>query len=345
MSIILKNQTADGLHRALAPFGVNERTARRIQGALFRTGMIPEAMPEVPAKILSRVRENCIVPRLVCREKLASQIDGFAKYLFSGDGDGQFEAVLIPLNRADGGCVVCVSSQVGCAVGCAFCRTGRLGFVRDLAPWEIVDQVMHIRDDAAVPVRGVVFMGMGEPMLNLDAVLTAARIMSEPCALAIAGKNISISTSGIVPGIERLAQENLPYRLVVSLSSADSSVRRKIIPSENAYPTELVIDSLRKYHEATNQRVTLAWTMIAGVNTAEKDAKELSSLIRGLPVTIDLIDVNDPDGVIQPPDEEELNRFRDFLRAHCGVPVNRRYSGGKDILAACGLLAGKGQNI
>ncbi|MGL4369646.1 MAG: radical SAM protein, partial [Spirochaetota bacterium] len=231
MSIILKNQTAAQLYADLSSLGVTERIARRIQGALFRTGTLPSSLPEISDKVLARVKGNCTVPRLVCEDKAVSPRDGFAKYLFSGAGAGSFEAVRIPVmnNENDRKYIVCVSSQAGCAVGCAFCRTGRLGFIRDLAPWEIVDQVLQIRDDSDYPVRGVVFMGMGEPMLNLDAVLTAAQIITEPCALAISGKAVTISTSGIVPGILALAAAKVPYRLVVSLSSADPAVRKVLI--------------------------------------------------------------------------------------------------------------------
>jgi 23S rRNA (adenine2503-C2)-methyltransferase len=271
-----------------------------------------------------------------------SEADGFAKYIFRGDGPDPFEAVRIPLlhRPEDRKYVACVSSQVGCALGCAFCRTGRMGFRRNLSAWEMVDQVVKIRDDSPHPVRGVVFMGMGEPMLNYDAVLRAARILSEPCGLAISGKAISISTAGVIPGIRRFTAERHPFRLVVSLTSADPARRRDLMPVEGAHPTAGLLAALREYHVVTRQRVTLAWTMMAGVNTREEDARQLAELLKDLPVKLDLIDVNDPDGRFQPPSRGELDAFRDALRKHLGRPVSRRYSGGADIGAACGLLAG-----
>jgi 23S rRNA (adenine2503-C2)-methyltransferase len=215
-----------------------------------------------------------------------------------------------------------------------------MGFRRNLAAWEIVDQVIKIQADSPHPVRGVVFMGMGEPMLNYDRVIQAARILSEPCGLAIGGKAITISTAGIVPGIRRFTAEGHIYRLVVSLNTADPIRRRQLMPIEQTYPTSQLIAALRDYHQATGRRVILAWTMIAGVNTRSEDAAMLANLIEGLPVKLDLIDVNDPTGRFQPPSPDELAVFRDALSAELGVPVARRYSGGRDIQAACGMLAG-----
>jgi 23S rRNA (adenine2503-C2)-methyltransferase len=225
-------------------------------------------------------------------------------------------------------------------MGCEFCATGRMGFRRDLAAWEIVDQVIKIRDDSPHPVRGVVFMGMGEPMLNYDRVIQAARILTESCGMAIGGKAITISTAGVVPGIRRFTAEKHIYRLVVSLNSADPLQRRELMPVERTYPTPELMSALREYHEATGRRVVLAWTMIAGVNTRPEDAEMLAELTRGLPVKLDLIEVNDPTGRFKPPSPEELSVFRDALSAKLGVPVGRRYSGGADIAAACGMLAG-----
>ena len=170
-------------------------------------------------------------------QKVVSPQDGFTKYLFHGQGIGQFEAVRIPLlHRPDDfKYVVCVSSQVGCAMGCVFCATGRMGMGRNLAAWEIVDQVVKMQADSPHPIRGVVFMGMGEPMLNYDAVMTAIQILSEPCGMAIAAKAITLFTVGIIPGIRRFTAERHRARLVVSLTSANPLQRRELLPVEQPH--------------------------------------------------------------------------------------------------------------
>ncbi len=340
----LKELTAEELRFALAPLGVTPALARKIQTAALRRDRLPEALPNVSPRLLAALRDAVELPRLTLLEKVVSPVDGFARYLFRGDGPEPFEAVRIPLVHRPGDekYIVCVSSQVGCAMGCAFCATGRIGFKRNLAAWEIVDQVTRIANDAdsVHPVRGVVYMGMGEPLLNYDAVIRSARLLSESCGMAIRGKAITISTAGVVPGIRRFVADRLPFRLVVSLASALPERRRALMPVEAAHPTPELIAALRDYHAATRRRVTLAWTMIAGVNTGVEEAEALGALVRGLPVILDLIDVNDPTGRFRPPSREDLDRFRDALRDHLGQPVVRRYSGGQDIQAACGLLAG-----
>ena len=340
MPILLKNLTSAELHAALAPRGVSLRLARRLQAAVLRRGEFPAELPEVSGQLLKQIRAAVELPRLETLDRRVSPRDGFAKYLFRGAGPESFEAVEIPLAHRPGQekTIVCVSSQVGCAMGCAFCATGRMGFVRNLETWEMVDQVVQVAAQARHPVRGAVFMGMGEPLLNLDAALRAARILSEPCGPAIAAKAISFSTAGVVPGIRRFAAERLPFRLIVSLASADPARRRELMPA--AAPLPELRDALREYHAATGRRVTLAWTMIAGVNTREEDALQLAEWVGGLPITLDLIDVNDATGRFRPPSAEELAAFRDALRRHLRMPVARRYSGGQDVHAACGMLAG-----
>lgn len=344
--ILFKEHTGEELHTLLAPHGVSLRLARRLQAAVLQRGGIPEQMPEVSRRLLDTVRQTTRIPRLTLLEKVVSPADGFAKYLFRGDGPDVFESVRIPLLHRPGDekYVVCVSSQVGCAMGCVFCATGRLGFRRNLATWEIVDQVMQVRDDSPHPVRGVVFMGMGEPLLNYERVMRAARVLSDPCGLAIDARNITISTVGIVPMIRRFTDERRPYRLIVSLTAADSELRRQLVPVETTHPLPELMAAVREYHEATGNRVILAWTLLRGVNTRPEDARRLAELTAGLPVQIDLIEVNDASGAFLPPSLDELQAFRDALTAELGMPVVRRYSGGQDIHGGCGMLAGRREN-
>jgi 23S rRNA (adenine2503-C2)-methyltransferase len=341
--ILLKDQTAAELGEALADLAPPPRVVRQLHADAVRRAAveIPTELTNVSKRLLAQIRERATIPRLELVDKVVSPQDGFAKYLFRGDGAGQFEAVRIPLLHRPGDekYIVCVSSQVGCALGCVFCATGRMGFERNLATWEIVDQVTQIQADSQYPVRGIVFMGMGEPLLNYDRVMRAARIFSEPCGMAIKGKAITISTVGIVPAIRRFTAERRPYRLIISLTAARSEQRAELLPIERVYPLPELMAAAREYHAATRKRVTLAWTVLAGINTSRDDARALAELTRDLPILLDLIDVNDPTGQFRRPDSVEAGAFRDALSEELAMPVQRRYSGGQDIHGACGMLA------
>jgi 23S rRNA (adenine2503-C2)-methyltransferase len=347
--VLFKDHTALGLYELLRDEGVSLRTARRLQGAVIQRGedQVPAQMTEVSGRVLERVRQRTCIPRLTLLEKITSPSDGFTKYLFQGDGPEPFEAVRIPLlhRPEDRKYIVCVSSQVGCAMGCVFCATGRMGFRRNLATWEIVDQVMQVRADSEHPVRGVVFMGMGEPLLNYDRAMRAAEVLSEPCGVAIDGRSITISTVGIVPAIRRYTAERRPYRLIVSLTAADHDQRRQLLPVENVHSLPELMDAVREHQKVMRGRITLAWTMLAGINTRPEDARRLAELTAGLPVLVDLIDVNDATGTFERPSDAERGVFIDALREYVGMPVIRRYSGGSDIHGACGMLAGQPRRL
>jgi 23S rRNA (adenine2503-C2)-methyltransferase len=286
--------------------------------------------------------------------------DGFVKYLFRTHDGHAVEAVRIPLPApADARALkerrrvgeaqglealptakytLCVSSQVGCALACDFCATGRLGGIRSLKTWEILAQYRLIAAEADHPVRGIVFMGMGEPLLNYENVIRASRIFSDPAGPAIAAKAISISTAGVVPAIRRFTAEGHHYRLLVSLGAPTSEQRRQLMPIENRWPLPELMDAVRAHAAATGHRIPIAYVAIGGVNTSPQHARDLAALVSGLRVKINLIDVVDETGQYRPPTPDELAIFREALDA-LGAPVVRRYSGGKDIAAACGTLA------
>jgi 23S rRNA (adenine2503-C2)-methyltransferase len=200
--------------------------------------------------------------------------------------------------------------------------------------------VARIRDDVAhiAPIRGLVFMGQGEPFQNYDNVLRAAQVLSDPSGFAIAAKAITISTAGIVPMIRRFTEEAWHFRLAISLTSALEEKRRQLMPIEARFPLGDLLAAARAHAEATRTRITLEYVTISGVNVGEEDARALIERLRGFPVKLNLIDVNDSTGRYQPPTAEELARFRDWLTP-LGQPIVRRYSGGKDVDGACGMLA------
>ena len=263
--------------------------------------------------------------------------DGFVKYLYQLSDGARIEAVRIPI--FDDKYTVCLSSQAGCPLDCAFCATGRLGFSRNLHTWEIVEQLRIIREEADRPVRGIVFMGMGEPFLNYDNVIRAARIFSDPSGTAISGRAITISTAGVVPAIRRFSDEKHPYRLAISLTAGTRARRKSLMPAaEKTWPIHELIDAVRAHAVATRDRVTLEYVVISGVNCGREDAEALIDLLRDIPVRLNLIDVNDSTGMFAPPSDAERRAFIDMLQP-LGVPIVRRYSGGKDVNAACGMLA------
>ena len=335
----LKSLAFEEWEAQLAPLAVSATAVRKLFAAVFAHGAMDlgalRDVPQVPARLRDHVLAHGSLKSLHVLERRRAA-DGFVKYLFTSEAGGRFEAVRIPLFGEK--YVVCVSSQVGCALACDFCATGQLGFQRNLATWEMVDQVMRIRAEADRPVRGVVFMGMGEPLLNPTEVLRAARILSHPAGLAISARAISLSTAGVVPAIHRYVQEGHPYRLVFSLTSAIPEKRRRVMPVEGTHSLGELVSAIRSYAEVRRERAMLAYVLISGFNTGREDAEALAEVFRGIPIKLDLIDVTDPSGRYQPPGAEELAQFRDHLQV-LGAPVARRYSGGKEIQAACGTLA------
>ena len=325
--------------KALAPVSASTTAVRKLFAAVFAHGASDmEALgsvAQVPARVREHLRANGVLHSLQVLERRRAG-DGFVKYLFASPAGGRFEAVRIPLFEEK--YVVCVSSQVGCALACDFCATGRMGFLRNLETWEMVDQVLRIRAEADRPVRGVVFMGMGEPLLNPTEVLRAARILSHPAGLAISARAISLSTAGVVPAIHRYVREGHPYRLVFSLTSAIPEKRRRVMPIEDTHSLDELVAAIRVYAETRRERAMLAYVLISGFNTGQEDAQALADVFSGIPIKLDLIDVTDATGRYRPPGPEELARFRDWLQV-LKAPVARRYSGGKDINAACGTLS------
>jgi 23S rRNA (adenine2503-C2)-methyltransferase len=339
----LKDLSLNQLADFLAPVEPAPVAVLKLFAAIFAHGATSFAelrrTRQVPRRVLDFVEAHADFPSLAVLDRRRAD-DGFVKYLFESPGGDQFEAVRIPLFEEK--YVVCVSSQVGCALGCDFCLTGRMGFRRNLRTWEMLDQVLKIRTEADRPVRGVVFMGMGEPLLNYDEVIRAAQILSHPAGLAISGKAITLSTAGLVPAIRRYVAEGHPYRLAFSITSAIPEKRKQVMPIEAAHPLPELIEAIREYTTSRRQRAILAYVAIRGFNTGREDAEALARAFAGIPIKIDLIDVTDPAGKYLPPSARELSVFRDHLQV-LRAPVARRYSGGKEIGAACGTLAASRQ--
>jgi 23S rRNA (adenine2503-C2)-methyltransferase len=318
---------------------VRDGEARRVLAHALANGRegFPSARP-VPRAVEAAVDACVDRAPLEIVERATDPADGFLKYLFRLRDGSLVEAVRIPL-EAKGRFTVCLSSQVGCGMGCTFCATGRMGLTRHLEPWEMVAQFMAVRAEAPGEVTGAVFQGQGEPLHNYSAVMKAAEILSHPCGGRISSKAITISTVGLVPAIHRFARERRPYRLIVSLTSAIDSRRQSLLPSASAWPVRELADAVRTYQQSHRSRATIAWVVLGGINTGRDEVDALRELFSDIPLRLNLIDVNDarPDGFRRATDEE-LSCFRDELRT-LGIPIVRRYSGGAAKHAACGMLA------
>jgi 23S rRNA (adenine2503-C2)-methyltransferase len=324
--------------RALARLlDIDLSDARRLLGAAVARGRTLRDARNVRREILERADRTLSQQRLrlAAREDAA---DGFRRYLFELPDGERVESVRIPL--FDTHHTLCLSSQVGCALACAFCATGRLGLTRNLEAWEMVAQWMEVRADSQLPITGAVFMGQGEPFHNYDAVIQAARVLCDPSGGRVDARRISISTAGVVPMIRRYTAEGHKFRLCVSLNAALPEKRAALMPVERGFPLDELVDAVRE-HAAVRGRVTLEYVMMAGVNVGEEDAEALGRILAGIPVRLNPIAVNDASGRFRPPSEPEWKAFRDALARHLpGQPIVRRYSGGQDRHAACGMLAG-----
>ncbi len=335
----LRSQTPDSLATLWPDLPLDPSIARRVVARVTGEGRDDlVGLRGLSHALIAEIQKRGSTKRLVEIDRRESALDPFVKYLFRADDGALIETVRIPLHRPRFS--VCVSSQAGCGLGCTFCETGRLGFVRNLEPWEIVDQVLAVKRDAPPerPVTGVVFQGQGEPLQNYDAVIRAATIMRDPSGLKIKGEAITISTVGLLPAIERYTSEGHVFRLILSLTSAINDKRAELVPLANKYSVSELARAMRRHALQHGGPVHLGWVLMAGVNTGEDEAEAIAREFAGGPVRLHLIDVNDPSGRSRPPDDAERGRFIDALRAR-GIAFIRRYSGGPDIHAACGMLA------
>jgi 23S rRNA (adenine2503-C2)-methyltransferase len=304
-----------------------------------------------------RLRALCEVARagaLVVRADRASALDPFRKLVLETEDGRRLETVRIPLERP-GRYSACVSSQVGCALACTFCATGRLGLLRNLEAWEIVEQVrlvsLGLDRRRGERVHGVVFQGMGEPLANLDAVLAAIRVLREPSALAVDARAVTVCTAGIPAGVVRLAREAPKVRLALSIGSARPEVRRRLMPIDRAHPLGEVLEAAAEHARLTRHAPLWAMTLLAGINDSTAEAAALAELAlsfaarAGVRPRLSIVPYNSISaGGAEPfersPPEREV-AFRDALRER-GVFTHKRYSGGSDVGAACGQLAGIG---
>lgn len=265
--------------------------------------------------------------------------DGTRKYLFELPDGKLVESVLMSFDDRSS-LSACVSSQVGCAVGCTFCATGYMGFKRNLTSQEIVDQVMSIQRQSGQRISNIVYMGQGEPLLNVDNVTGSIRTLMQ--SVGIGARHITVSTSGIIPGIRALAREELQITLALSLHAPDNLTRDVIVPINKKFPVDELLDSVRQYYDATGRRITIEYVLLAGVTDSPEQARELAEMVRDIHCNVNLIPYNPTsagDGVVayERPSLEAQHRFKRIAESS-GKTVTIRLERGTDINAACGQL-------
>jgi len=272
------------------------------------------------------------------RVRMLESVDRSTKFIFKLAGGPHIESVLIPeTDRV----TLCVSSQAGCPAKCAFCATGQLGYKRNLKAGEIVDQFIHAQKVSKRRISNVVFMGMGEPMLNLDNVLKACRILNDDYGPALSQKKITISTVGIVRGMRKFVVVANKLGLALSLHSADENIRQSIMPVAKKNPLADIMVEAKRYTELTRRRISFEYLLLGGINDSISDAKELVKIIQGIPCKINLMRYNPVEGLpFKRPLEKDVIRFQEYLNPRV-YAVTVRESRGADIKGACGQLAGQ----
>jgi 23S rRNA (adenine2503-C2)-methyltransferase len=348
----LLGQSAAELRGLLQRLGEPAYRGAQIYHALYAERRFDiGAMTNLPASLRERLaREACVeLPRIVRRYESA---DGTVRYVLALDaletasggtrsGPGKpatIETVFMPEDNRQ---TICISTQAGCAVDCHFCLTATLGLIRNLTAADIIGQVLIALEEnhaTLKPQTNVVLMGQGEPLLNYDAVMAALRILLDPNAMAVTPKHTTLSTSGIIPGVERLAQEKVRPKLAISLNASSNEQRDKIMPINRKYPIENLLEACARYPLRPWEHLTFEYVLLGGFNDAPDDARRVARLLGNLRAKVNLIPWNPGELPYEKPDAARIEEFRRIL-ADKNIRAFVRYSRGQDVMAACGQLA------
>jgi 23S rRNA (adenine2503-C2)-methyltransferase len=342
MPVELLGKSAEELRALMVSLGEPAYRGAQIYHAVYAERRFDfAAITNLPVALRARLaQEACLrLPPILKRYHSA---DGSVRYLLSLEMEGvpptPIEAVYMPeANRQ----TICISAQAGCPVNCHFCLTAQLGLIRNVTAGEIVGQVLVALEDnraKLTPQTNVVLMGQGEPLLNYEAVMEALRLLLDPSGVGLSPKHVTLSTSGIVPGIERLAREKVRPKLGVSLNASSDEQRNAIMPINRKYPLAALLDACRRYPLRPWEQLTFEYVLLGGFNDQPEDARRVVKLISNLRAKVNLIPWNPGELPYQPPQPERIEEFRRILTEK-GVLALVRYSRGQDIMAACGQLA------
>ena len=334
----LKNLTLPELAETIKALGQPPFRAKQVYSWLHKGVRSYEEMTNLPKNLRDRLGENYPIqaPTVVRRQE--SRKDGTIKYLWQLSDGNCVETVLM---RYHYGNTVCISTEVGCRMGCAFCASTLGGLVRRLEPFEMLDQVLFTQVDSGLPISHIVLMGIGEPLDNFDNVMRFLELVNSAEGMNISMRHISLSTCGLVPKIDELAKRNLQLTLSVSLHAPNDGIRDTIMPVNKLYPSQELIDACRRYYDATSRRISFEYAMIGGVNDSRENAKELIRRMKGLPCHFNLIPLNHvEESPLKPSTREAVAAFQKTLEDG-GIPATVRRTLGGDIDASCGQLRRK----
>ena len=332
----IKSMTQQELSQFLKELGEPAFRAKQVFTWLHRGAASFDEMTNLSKSLREKLKGRCFITVPVVARKQESRLDGTIKYLWELSDGNCIETVLMQYHHGN---TVCISSQVGCRMGCAFCASTIAGQVRDLRPSEMLDQVMFTQLDSGRTVSNIVLMGIGEPLDNMANVLRFLELVNHPDGMNIGMRHISLSTCGVVPGIDALAEQQLQLTLSVSLHAPDSETRSRIMPVNRAYDVELLFDACHRYFEKTGRRISFEYAMIDGVNDNDWQADLIAKKLRGMPGHVNLIPLND---VVESPykPSRRVAAFQKRLESH-GITATVRRSLGGDIDASCGQLRRK----
>ena len=334
----LKNLTLPEMNTLFAQMGQPAFRAKQVYGWLHRGVTSYDEMTNLPKDLRQRLAGEYPICAPSVVRKQESQRDGTIKYLWKLSDGNCVETVLM---RYHYGNTVCISTEVGCAMGCKFCASTLGGLVRRLEPFEMLDQVLFTQVDSGLPVSHIVLMGIGEPLDNFDNVIRFLELVNSENGMNISMRHISLSTCGLVPKIDELAKRKLQLTLSVSLHAPNDEVRNTIMPVNKAYPSEELLAACRRYYEATSRRISFEYAMINGVNDTDECAKELLRRLKGLPAHFNLIPLNHvEESPLKPSTKGQVARFQKILEDG-GVTATVRRTLGGDIDASCGQLRRK----
>ena len=334
----LKNLTQQEIAGILKELGQPAFRAKQVYTWLHKGVRSYDEMTNLPKALRDQLSANHPIraPKVVRKQE--SKKDGTIKYLWQLSDGNCVETVLMRYNYGN---TVCISTEVGCAMGCAFCASTIGGLVRRLEPFEMLDEVLFTQIDSGLPISRIVLMGIGEPLDNFDNVMRFLELVNSADGMNISMRHISLSTCGLIPKIDALAEKKLQISLAISLHGPNNEIRSKIMPVNKAYPIEELLEACRRYFAATGRRIHFEYAMIDGVNDREEDAKEILRRMKGLPAHFNLIPLNHvEESPLKPSSKAAVARFQKILEDG-GITATVRRTLGGDIDASCGQLRRK----